>query len=193
MRCFIALELFPEVQREIVQAQKNLKTCGADVKWVEEENLHLTLYFLGEITPVEMEKGAAALQEVCSSFPPFEVTLGEWGAFPHLRRPRVLWVGIKKGREPLFVFYQKLGEAFQNQGFKLEEKFSPHITLGRVRSPRNLASLVSLFSALLPLEVGQRVEVISLMESKLTRSGPLYFPRLRVPLTKEECSLPLTP
>ncbi|MCX5686638.1 MAG: RNA 2',3'-cyclic phosphodiesterase, partial [Candidatus Omnitrophica bacterium] len=87
MRAFIAIELSDEIKAALAQIQSHLKYAGADVKWVEKDNIHLTLKFLGEIDEKKCGKVKAALDEVAKSAWPFELSLKDIGAFPKIESP----------------------------------------------------------------------------------------------------------
>ena len=101
IRAFLAVELPEPLRREVAAFQSELRSSGADVKWVEAENLHLTLKFLGKIETAQ----AASLKERLSAglkgVSPFTVRLEGIGAFPKTTFPRVLWVGVGEGKERL--------------------------------------------------------------------------------------------
>lgn len=93
IRCFIAIPLSDEIKEKAVEIQSRLRKANADVKWVERENLHITLRFLGEIEEAKVEKVKRLMEEVAGRFSPQKLVFKGVGAFPDLRRPRVVWIG----------------------------------------------------------------------------------------------------
>src|SRR5437899_12071622 len=107
-RTFIALDPGKAIRDRLVSLQENLGKAGADVKWVEPDNLHLTLLFLGEVDAREVPAVCAAVDEVCRAVPPFAMTLAGAGAFPTPRRPRTLIVHVTQGAEQLKALHDAL-------------------------------------------------------------------------------------
>lgn len=176
MRLFVAVELAAELKQGLSALADKFMAARADVKWVEGENFHLTLYFLGEVPPDLLPRVQGALSEAGAGVPPFTLKLEGVGAFPSLARPRVIWVGARGGEELLRLQQQvAAGLTPLLAGAQDSRPFSPHITLGRVRSPRNLSALSRLLQEHGRESVGeQRVTGFSLVESQLFRSGPVY-------------------
>src|SRR5262245_56157041 len=101
LRTFIALPLDDALRRRVVELQNDLADAGGEIKWVESENLHATLLFLGEVDALEVVDICRAVRSVAESTAHFTLGAAGVGAFPNLRRPRTLWVGIEEGREEL--------------------------------------------------------------------------------------------
>src|SRR5947209_15246288 len=99
LRTFIALPLDDVQRRRVVALQQDLADAGGDVKWVEPENLHVTLLFLGEVDALEVVEVCRAVRGVAGATAPFSFGAAGVGAFPNLRRPRTVWVGVEEGRE----------------------------------------------------------------------------------------------
>jgi 2'-5' RNA ligase len=190
MRSFIALEMPPEVKEFAAGLIKELKPSGADVKWVEPMNLHLTLKFLGEVDPSATADIINALEGACAG--PAAPSLGAvgCGAFPNARAPRVVWLGLTGEVAPLAALARSVEAAMEPLGFAPEGRaFKPHLTLGRVRRPRRGAeasSTAPLSRALAGLAQAAgprfRANQVALMKSTLTKSGPIYEPLHRVTL-----------
>ncbi|MCM8794809.1 MAG: RNA 2',3'-cyclic phosphodiesterase [Candidatus Omnitrophica bacterium] len=183
MRCFIAVEPPEETRKEISRLQAELKQSGADVKWVEPGNIHLTLKFLGEID----EASIASLKEALSStlrFSPFTMTLEGIGAFPGTTNPRVIWVGVHQGEKESKELAADVDGICEKLGFPKEERpFSPHLTIGRVRSRDRMAPLikrlqVAEFRCAQPVAVDR----IVLFQSVLSPKGPCYTPLAEISL-----------
>jgi len=158
----------------LVRAQDLLRGTGADLKAVERENIHLTMRFLGDVREGSLEELKGVVSEV--DFEPIRAELMGLGAFPSLRRPRVVWVGLTKGADELAEVFRRLESGLLGLGFKPEGRgFSPHITLARVRSGRNRESLAEQVSRNADEEFGEfTVRYIRLKKSVLTPKGPIY-------------------
>lgn len=184
MRAFIAVELSAEVRRAMVLLQQELAASHADVKWVEEPNLHLTMRFLGEITEDQRQAVERHLRAVAHGTAPCPLTLAEVGAFPSASSPRVVWVGAGQGKDALRNLAERLEEGLQQLGLPGEEReFAAHVTLGRVRSPKNRAQLTEHLKAVSWTPPPPwSVERLTLFQSTLTSAGPLYAVLAHAPL-----------
>ncbi len=178
IRSFIAIELDKEIQNQLSQIQKQLKTSGADVKWVEKDNIHLTLKYLGEIDEKKSESIKSILNEIAKSTKQFEISLKDIGAFPKIEFPRVIWVGLDKGAKESIELAGKIDEALSGLGFQKETRpFAAHLTIGRVRSPKNKDALKEKVQTAnrTPLTANQQlVSSIILFQSALTPRGSIY-------------------
>ena len=175
IRCFVAVECGgDELAAKFREVRMVLEAARADIKFVEPENVHLTLKFLGEIEPSLVEQVSHVVKE--TSFQPFSAKIERVGVFPNLRRPRVVWAGITEGVPQLAEIWSDVDEKLSQLGFERERRrFSPHITIGRVRSGRNRDNLVQEISSLSDHVFGSlRVDRIKLKKSVLTPSGPVY-------------------
>src|SRR5688500_11956263 len=135
LRTFIALDLGKPIRDRLIGLQENLGQSGVKVKWVEPENLHVTRLFLGEVDQREVIDVCRAVGEVASSLPSFGVTVEGAGAFPNPRRPRIVWVGVGQGAKEVCSLHDALENSLLNLGcYRREERrYTPHVTLGRVR------------------------------------------------------------
>ena len=177
IRAFIAVSIPDDVRDRITAVTGRLRGAG-DVRWTPPENFHLTLKFLGNVAPERLEKLSAELHEkakICSSF---LVECRGLGAFPRLERPQVIWLGIGEGAPELCALATAVEEAGAAVGFQREQRrFHPHLTLGRVRSPKGLADLAKQLQAgASTIETLGRWEVreIQLVRSRLTPQGSIY-------------------
>lgn len=178
IRAFIAISISSDIKQELAALIDKLKTSGADVKWVNPENIHLTLKFLGYISPEKIEEVKKVLDGIKSKFTPFKITFSGVGAFPKLSYPRVIWVGMQNGKDDAKRIYELLEAGLEKTGFKKEERaFSAHLTIGRVRSGKNRQDLKSAIENLkFSPEKTQTVEHLTLFKSALTPKGPIYTP-----------------
>jgi len=176
MRLFIAIELSAQIREALGQAQSHLKYAGADVKWVEKDNIHLTLKFLGEVPEEKLERIKNSLDEIGKSSKPFEISIKDIGAFPNTSSPRVIWVGLDKGTAESNTLAGNIDEAMSKLGFQKESRpFTAHLTIGRVRSAKNREALKEkLHSCQFPVVSSQLISSIALFKSALTPKGPIY-------------------
>lgn len=171
MRSFIAVNLSEELIPTVVDMQTHI--TEGKIKFVEPENLHFTLKFLGDITEKKASDVTASLREICSAFTPFPITLKRVGAFPSLDYMKVIWVGVES--EKFFSLSRLVDSGMGKLGFKQERDLVPHLTIGRVKFPGNKAVLKTQVEALAGAEVGDMlVDTIRLKKSELTKKGPIY-------------------
>jgi 2'-5' RNA ligase len=176
LRLFWALNLPGELKTKLAGFQAELKKISPDAKWVEQENLHLTVKFLGAVESSRVPALTQAVAKSVSGLAPFRLELAGWGTFG--RPARVLWTGVTGDLADLQELRTRVEAALVPLGFAAEKKpFSPHLTLARFRSSRNLVALREQASAL-AAEQGLwgefMVDRIDLMRSTLTRQGPVY-------------------
>jgi 2'-5' RNA ligase len=183
MRAFVAVELPEDARAALARWQSRLKAAGADVAWTAPEHLHVTMRFLGEIDDVQraaVERCASAAAEPVA---PFDAALSAPGAFPSIRRPRVVWMGIGQGADALAQVAGALERGLAAAGIAPEDRgFVAHVTLGRVRSPRGVGRLAA------PLEAPGwsppapfRIDHLTLFQSRLSSAGPTYTALRRFP------------
>ena len=179
IRCFIAIHLPYEVRDQISKYIENLKEYSNDVRWIKAANIHLTLKFLGEIAPSSVVRVKECLYPISDRFSPFHLNIFGTGCFPGKKRPRVFWLGMEQGKDnPLFAIHHWIENQLLGLKFEKEKRrFSPHLTLGRVRA-KGLVNFSELFAFLeqkpfLPIKFS--VKNIYFMESNLKPSGPEYL------------------
>lgn len=182
IRAFLAIEVPEEYRRGLAAVQEALKKSGADVKWVTPGNIHLTLKFFGDVTPAQIEAIAAAAGQVAAATPCLELRADGMGTFPGPKNPRVIWLGLTGQTDALANLVQELEQAFAALGFPPENRpFTPHLTLGRVRSSRGREALCGLIQslALPPFQVFTVTQMV-LFQSTLRPSGALYTPLQKI-------------
>lgn len=178
MRAFVAVKISDAAREEVARLQEKLKMAGADVKWVEPENLHLTLKFLGETGEDRIGRLRQELQAVLQARASFTFTLEGLGAFPRPEQARVVWVGTGEGKERLIELAREVEEICSRSGFPAEQRpFSPHLTIGRVRSGKLLPELAQQIQAL-PFRASSPTPAdrVVLFRSTLSPRGPVYTP-----------------
>lgn len=176
MRTFIAINLPATERQRIHRSMRALRDADLPVRWVEAENLHLTLKFLGELRPERVPEVEASVERVARATAPFALTLAEYGAFPTVRRPRVIWLGALATAE-LRGLKQDLEWALADRGFEPETRaFHPHVTLGRAEPGDRTGAFRKLDELVGSLEFTAEVPVqaVDLMRSHLSREGAHY-------------------
>ena len=175
MRAFIAVFPPPEIQAaaiaQALETVQRLGECASDrVRWVRPENVHLTLKFLGNVRKEILGDLCAALEEACAGHAPFDVALVGFGAFPSAQRARILWAGVGVGSDQLRALATDLQDTLAPLGFEREERaFTPHLTLGRLRSRPASFDLPTVAGVL-----GFQVRRVELTESTLSPEGAAY-------------------
>lgn len=187
IRTFIAVNLNPEIKEYLTSLQNILNIPETKIKWIEKNNLHLTMKFLGYISLEQTELIKSELKKIASRYSPFIIGLSSnIGTFPTYKMPRIIWVGIKEGISELKELYNSIENKLSNKGFPGEDKdFSGHITIGRVKFIRDKTNFIQIFKRIEVNNFTQEIGSIDLMESKLTPSGPIYDITAKFPLSKQ--------
>lgn len=175
-RSFIAIEVPQALKSRMEELQKELQRTNADVKWVRPDGIHLTLKFLGNIRPEDVERISLAIGPLISTWEPFEVRICGMGGFPSGRNPRVVWVGFDRGKGELHSLQESIERNLAELAFPREGRsFSPHLTLGRVRSSRGKTALSQDLERNKEVEVGAfQAGGVFLFRSELKASGAVY-------------------
>ena len=177
LRAFIAVPVSDEVRATVASVEENLRGLGADVKWVDPQNVHLTLKFLGAVEAGRIGDVGSALKSALAGTDGSGITVAGAGTFPPGKKNvRVVWLGITEGQAALVEIARRVDDACAALGFAREERpFSPHLTIGRVRRESGrLADLARGVAALEfnPLKVD--IDRVNLMRSELSPKGPTY-------------------
>ena len=176
MRLFIACPIPDSLKKSIEKIESLFKESEADVKWIKPENLHITLKFLGKVDKERLndviEKTRNAINGVSSIYANVE----SLGVFPNWRKPRVVWIGIEQGKEELKRLSNNVDEKLSLVGFEKEKReFAAHLTIGRVRSNKNIKKLIDVLQKKSKETFGEIfIDHIVLMESKLSSQGASY-------------------
>jgi 2'-5' RNA ligase len=188
IRSFIAIELTEEIKRGLARLRGELaKKEHTFVKWVDVEGIHLTLKFLGNIPFKQVAEVTRAMEEAAQGVSPFHLEVSGLGAFPGLKQPRVLWVGIGGEIDKLARLQQNIDFSLASLGFAKEEHpFVPHLTLARIREKASGLERKMLGELMMSTSFESRyllvVESINLMRSQLTPEGAIYTCLARVQL-----------
>jgi RNA 2',3'-cyclic 3'-phosphodiesterase len=174
MRAFLAFDISHEVIEKLLETQLELRETRADVGLVGKENLHFTVKFLGEIPDDVVQEVDARVAGL--DLPAFEIGMAGVGVFPDLQRPRIVWAGVAEVDEQVIVrTAEAIIEALEGIGKPEEREFRAHVTIGRVRSSRNIEGLVAFARKSAEREFGRtRIVSLKLKSSLLTPNGPIY-------------------
>jgi len=167
-RVFIAIELPSAVRKSLSDHIQRLRDALPDVhaSWSREENLHLTLKFLGNTPVAKIEALSQTAQRAAGRFQPFDLIVGRCGAFPPRGQPRVLWIGIDDPAGVLAGLHRALEDECATAGFAREQRpFHPHLTITRLRKPQGSRRLAELHG-----EMGFTNQQVSVAEMVLFRS-----------------------
>ncbi|HYL79339.1 MAG TPA: RNA 2',3'-cyclic phosphodiesterase [Candidatus Acidoferrum sp.] len=175
MRLFVAVNLPGEIRQQLASVQDRLRQAQADVSWVRPENIHVTLKFLGETDEKRLPSIRQALGDAARAGALFSMEVAGVGSFGG-RVPRVVWVGVKDGAQPLTELARRVEQALARVGFPKEKReFAAHLTLGRVRSPRNAEGLVAALHEVREARFGTiAASAFELVQSELRPSGSVY-------------------
>jgi 2'-5' RNA ligase len=176
IRAFIAVNLAPVTIEEIAKVQSALRATKGDIRWTRAEGWHLTLKFLGDIAQDQVTPIVEALRKAFHMQPPVRTIAQGLGAFPNLKRPRVVWAGLSS--DGLNVLSEKSETALTSLNFPPEDReFIPHLTLGRVRSLRGWEQVLAIVKANEQTYFGESViDHVTLYQSNLHPDGAVYYP-----------------
>jgi 2'-5' RNA ligase len=181
VRAFIAIELPDPVKSFLKGISAELKLCGGNVKWVRPEAMHLTLKFLGSVPTDLLPRIQEAVLPLFKEQKPTRLQVSRLGAFPGLRKPRVVWAGLEDASGVIIPLVDRLETVLEPLGFPKEDRpFNPHLTLGRFKSNERSSELIE--------TIRQKMDVMGpsfvadnavLFESVLKPSGAEYFQLFR--------------
>jgi 2'-5' RNA ligase len=176
MRLFVALNLPKKERQRIYRAARVLREAELPVKWIEPDNFHITLKFLGEVRRDGIARVQEAVSRVAASTKNFDTGLSGFGAFPTIRRPRVVWLGVGANPE-LRCLKQDLEWSLGDVGFGAETRaFHPHVTLGRADDRGGAGAFRGLDQLMAGMEFAGdlKVRTIDVMRSHLSKDGARY-------------------
>jgi 2'-5' RNA ligase len=173
MRLFFGIELENDIRNYIHNVIQELNINYNGIKWVEKENLHITLEFLGETDINDMNNIIESIEKI--SFPTFNIDLNSIGGFPYLDKARVLWIGLKEHKIELMNLYKKLHFTCKNVKSNLSDRpYHPHVTIARIKRPLNNHNIEKI-NKYKSKNFGQMiVNKITLYKSELRKDGPVY-------------------
>ena len=176
MRLFIALDPRSEEKKRLYRAAEPLRKSDMPVRWVPRESLHLTLKFLGEVRPKRVEPVLEAMKAVAAKAVPTDVRISGFGAFPTIRRPRIIWAGADATPELRSLKHDMEWE-LASLGFERELRaFQPHITLGRANAESEAGNFRDLAAVINDIDYSGKLQVrrVDLISSVLGPEGPRY-------------------
>jgi len=180
LRTFIAVKIPGHIHQAILQKTGPLrKSLGTTiVRWVPVQNIHLTLKFLGDVAPANVDVLTQMLGVEAGKLDPFDIHIGGLGSFPSLKRPRVLFVGVQ-APAGLEALYRGIEFACARLGYESEARgFSPHLTLGRVKPDASAADQQKIRRIFEELKIDSlgtaRVDSVHLYKSELKPNGAVY-------------------
>ena len=170
MRVFIALELPEEIKKQIAKLQKQLQRAGAKATWVKPEIIHLTLAFLGSVTPNQLEIIHKVLDEITPKL--IKLELNQLGCFPYPEKARIIFLDLQGDSKELNQLTNLIRQNLKNQKVWFDDKpFKAHLTLGRLRKQTNLTHVLK---GVKVKKIGFSAQEISLNQSVLGPTGPKY-------------------
>jgi len=200
-RTFVAIELPADVRHVVVKHIERLRSELPDIRasWLREDNLHLTLKFLGNVSIAKIADLSSAVQQATNAIKPFELLLSDCGAFPPRGRPNVLWIGVGTrassvsssgsplplSPSPLSVLHSAIEDNCADSGFPREQRpFHPHLTIARMRQPRGGRELSERHQSLGFAEQRFMVSEVVVFRSELLREGSKHTALSRHALSK---------
>ncbi len=182
IRVFLSIDIEDtNLLTRITHIQEQLDRQAAKMKLVEQENIHFTWRFFGD-TPISKIE---VIQQVLLKlkFDPIPIQISGVGAFPNIRKPRVIWVGVKQNVDKVCELKKMTDELLANLGYSIEKKkFIPHATIARIRTIRDRPQLFENLESLADESVGtMTVSNIRMTRSTLTQSGPIYETLWEIP------------
>ncbi len=182
IRTFVAIDVNDEVRRKTARLMRDL---SPEYKWVEPENLHLTLKFLGDVPEEDVADVCRHVERACDGVESFPISIEGLGAFPDDDRPRVIWAGVGEGQEELCELHGRIERELKKMRFPEERQtYRPHLTLGRKKHRgRYDPAMVAAIRENAPFYAGDfMVQQIVVYASYLDKRGPSYTPMARVNL-----------
>ncbi|HSL46610.1 MAG TPA: RNA 2',3'-cyclic phosphodiesterase [Anaerolineales bacterium] len=187
LRAFIAVEIPAQIRQAVYKTTAGLRDeIGPLVRWVPMENMHLTLKFLGDVSPSNVDMLSQIISAEADLFPCFDLHLRGLGSFPNLKRPRVIYIGIQ-APAALETLYRGIESASRRLGYESEERgFSPHLTIGRVKQNVTSSEQQTIRRALEETKIDSlgmaRVDSVHLYKSDLKPTGSVYTRLYSAPL-----------
>ena len=176
IRSFLAIELPEAIRKRIEEIQRDLRSLNSDVRWVSPEKIHLTLKFFGNIEESRVDTIAKSIEPLVGGTQPFSLEAKGMGAFPNIKNPRVIWMGLIDEKQVLVPLQKQLESTLATIGFQVEDRpFRPHLTLGRVNSSRGKDELIGRIEKYKEEKFGDvEVKRLVLFKSDLRPTGPIY-------------------
>lgn len=176
LRCFVAVDVDPEVARALEREIGHLQLAGGDVGWTSAKNLHITLRFLGDVAPEEIVTVARTIRKCCEGIEACRLRVHGVTAFPNADDPHFIFAAVEDESGTVHELFRRLQVGMRELGFRPETKpLRLHITLGRVRSSRNIEELKARLAASVDQHFGEiSIDHVNLMMSDLKGKSPDY-------------------
>jgi 2'-5' RNA ligase len=176
IRAFIALELPEPAISSVLRIQEILKSYRFKMRWVQPENMHLTLKFLGDVNTGIIEKIENAMFKSVQDYGPMRFQVRGMGVFPGVKKPRVAWCGLKGDTPSLLKLHGALEEQLVDIGFSKEKRsFKGHLTMGRAKASISPGKLIEAMKETSDIESESfHLETITLFQSDLQPKGAVY-------------------
>lgn len=176
VRAFISINLAGSLHRTLTEVIEKFSAARASVKWVEPENAHLTLKFLGNVEEERLPEVFDACEQAVKGIGPIDMEVRAVGCFPNKNRPRIVWLGIEKGAERVKELQRRVESELERIGFPKEDReFKTHLTIGRVKGKQGISRLCQLLEEERNIFLGSmRTEKVSVMKSQTLPKGPVY-------------------
>ena len=180
------MNITSKIRNELIRLQSELKkSLKGNISWVEPENIHLTLRFLGQVNNEQLDEIKKIVQETAKKIKRFNMDLGVIGAFPDVSYPRILWVGINFGFNELNEINAELEDKLETINFAVGEKyFHPHLTIARIKSLEGENMLPEITQKIHPKQLAETVDKLVIVQSELTPQGAKYTELFRTELSK---------
>ncbi len=189
IRLFIALTIDHDIMQKFSAIITDFKSHGGKVKWVDAKNMHITLKFLGNTDPNMVESIKTELNKSVANFQAIESEFSSLGGFPNLRKPKVIWTDLEKNKDVVIKLAQAIEHACVAVGFEKNSKpFTPHLTLGRVKSYDDLSGLTEYLASYQFENLPINFNSVKLIQSTLTQEGPIYRTLDEIKLTERFCN-----
>lgn len=189
IRSFLAFELPGDTKKTIARVWGEMNAYSLNIRWIKVDNIHLTVVFMGNVPQELITPMGEMTAQVCRKYGPFQIALKGVGVFPHMRRPRVLWIGLDGDIQRMADFRGRIQQKMKSFCIKQDRRpFKPHLTMGRFRKgstggQQHLHSLIAAYDGL----ASQRAELneLVLFRSDLKPNGAVYTRLNAWPLTGE--------
>jgi 2'-5' RNA ligase len=183
LRLFIAIDTPPDIKQRMGALRDQFRATGADARWETNDKLHCTLKFLGETNPDGIDGIISTVQKITGETPCFSVRYRTIGCFPTSRDPRVVWIGLENEDGTMRSLQKSIDEATTVLGFQRDERaFHPHVTLGRVKSRKNIANLLTLMETVTFESEPAILRELKIIRSDLKPAGSVYTILKSIPL-----------
>lgn len=175
MRSFIAVSPDAATKEQLATQVAPLWAMFEDVRWVRDAHLHITLAFLGDLDAARLQSVIELVRPVIAALPAFRLSLAGGGAFPDWSRPRVVWLGSTDAAS-LTALANGVRAACERAGWKAEARFTPHLTIGRMKRPLAAEARGRLREAISDMRVPHPFDVsrVEVLHSVLEPGGPRH-------------------